>query len=272
MLEQVEVDLGSVTRVQQHIWASGDFARVAPIVQPVADRLVESMDVLPGDRVLDVACGSGNAAVAAARCFARVTGIDFVPGLLERGRVRAAAEFLEIEFVEGDAQKLPFEDAAFDVVLSTFGAMFAPDQERTARELLRVTRRGGRIGMTNWVPDGFVGDLFRATEKYVPSSPRLAPPVAWGTEDRLRELFGTGISELRVERCVNTQRFRSPEHFLEFFRSYFGPVVEAFEHVGADREESFAAELKAVAEKYNRAGERAAAITADYVEVVAVRA
>jgi SAM-dependent methyltransferase len=272
MLDQTEVDLGSVTRVQQQIWAKGDFARIAPIVQSVADRLVESVDVLPGDRVLDVACGSGNTAIAAARWFAEVTGIDFVPELLERGRVRAAAEFLEIDFVEGDAQKLPFEDGAFDVVLSTFGAMFAPDQERTAGELLRVTRRGGRIGMANWVPDGFVGDLFRATEKYVPSSPRLAPPVAWGTEDRLRELFDTGISELRVERCVNTQRFLSPEHFLEFFRSYLGPVVEAFEQVGAAREEAFAAKLKAVAEKYNRAGERATAITADYVEVVAVRA
>jgi SAM-dependent methyltransferase len=272
MLEQAEVDLGSVTRAQQQTWASGDFARVAPIVQSVADRLVESMEVLPGDRVLDVACGSGNTAIAASRCFAVVTGVDFVPALLERGRVRAAAEFLEIEFVEGDAQKLPFEDSAFDVVLSTFGAMFAPDQERTAGELLRVTRRGGRIGMANWVPDGFAGDLFRATEKYVPSSSRLAPPVTWGAEDRLRELFGNGISELRVKRCVNTQRFRSPEHFLELFRRYFGPVVEAFEQVRPDRQEAFAAELMAVAEKYNRACERAAAITADYVEVVAVRA
>lgn len=268
---ETEVDLASVTRAQQQIWSKGDFSRVAPIVQVVADRLVESMDVLPGDRVLDVACGSGNAAIAAARCLAEVTGIDFVPALLERCRVRAAAEFLEIEFVEGDVQELPFEDGVFDVVLSTFGAMFAADQERTARELLRVTRRGGRIGMANWVPDGFVGDLFRLTEKYVPSCSRLAPPVAWGTEDRLRALFGDGISELRVERCVNTQRFRSPEHFLHFFRSYFGPVVDAFEQVQPDRQGAFAAELRAVAEKHNRAGERAAVITADYVQVVAVR-
>jgi SAM-dependent methyltransferase len=272
MVEQAEVDYACATRAQQQIWSKGDFAHVAPIVQVVADWLVESVDVVPGDRVLDVACGSGNTAIAAARCFAEVTGIDFVPALLERGRVRAAAEFVEVEFVEGDAQDLPFEDGSFDAVLSTFGAMFAPDQERTAGELLRVTRRGGKIGMANWVPDGFVGDVFRATAKYLPPPPGLAPPVAWGTEERLRELFGDGISGLHVERCVSTQRFRSPEHFLELFRRYFGPTVAAFERVGADGEEAFAAELKAVAEKHNRAGERAAAITADYLEVVAVRA
>jgi SAM-dependent methyltransferase len=271
MLEQAEVDLASVTRVQQQIWSKGDFAHVAPIVQVVADRLVESVNVLPGDRVLDVACGSGNTAIAAARCFAEVTGVDFVPALLERGRVRAAAELLEVEFVEGDAQELPFEDGSFNVVLSTFGAMFAPDQERTARELLRVTRSGGKLGLANWVPDGFVGEVFRATAKYVPSSPEMLPPFAWGTEERLRELFGDGISELGVERRASTQRFRSPEHFLEFFRRYFGPTVAAFERVGADREEVLAAELRVIAQRYSRVGERAAAITADYLEVVAMR-
>lgn len=163
---QAEVDFACVTGLQQEIWSKGDFAHVAPIVQAVADRLVESVDVLPGDRVLDVACGSGNTAIAAARCFADVTGIDFVSALLERGRVRAAAEFLDVQFVEGDAQALPFEDGSFDVVLSTFGAMFAADQERTADELLRVTRPGGTIGMANWVPDSFVGDVFRAPSEY----------------------------------------------------------------------------------------------------------
>lgn len=270
MVEQAEVDLASVSQAQQQIWSKGDFAHVAPIVQAVADRLVESVDVLPGDRVLDVACGSGNTAIAAARCFANVTGIDFVPALLERGRLRAAAEFLEVEFVEGDAHELPFGDGSFDVVLSTFGAMFAYDQERAAGELLRVTRRGGKIGMANWVPDGFFGDVFRATVKYVASPP--VPPVTWGTAERLRQLFGDGISDFRVERRVSTQRFRSPDHFLEFFSCYFGPTIAAFERVNADQKEGFAAELKAVADKYNRAGERAAAITADYLEVVAVRA
>jgi SAM-dependent methyltransferase len=266
------VDLASVTQVQRQIWSNGDFAKVAPIVQVVADRLVEAVDVLPGDRVLDVACGSGNSAIAAARCFAEVTGIDFVPALLERGRVRAAAEFLEVAFVEGDAQELPFEDGSFDVVLSTFGAMFAPDQGRTASELVRVTRRDGKIGMANWVRDGFVGALFRATAKYVPAQPGLLRPFAWGTEERLHELFGDGISDLRVERRASTQRFRSSEHFLEFFRRYFGPTIAAFECVGTACEDALAAALKTVVENHSRTGERAAAITADYLEVVAVRA
>jgi SAM-dependent methyltransferase len=265
-------DLAAVTQLQQLVWAKGDFAHVAPIVQDVADRLVETVDVLPDERVLDVACGSGNAAIAAARAFATVTGVDFVPALLERGRIRAAAEFLEVEFVEGDAQELPFEDGSFDVVLSTFGAMFAPDQERAAAELLRVTRPGGRIGMANWVPDGFVGEVFATTAKYVPAPPGLAPPTAWGTEERLGELFGGGITDLRVERRVSVQRLRSPEHFLAFFRRYFGPTIAAFERVEPSAADAFAAELTAVAERYNRAGERAAAITSDYLEVVATRA
>jgi SAM-dependent methyltransferase len=272
MAEQAGIDLRAVTELQQQVWSMGDFAHVAPIVQFVADHLVEAADVLSGDRVLDVACGSGNTAIAAARYFADVTGVDFVPALLEHGRARAAAELLEVEFVEGDAQELPFEDGSFDVVLSTFGAMFAPDQERTAGELLRVTRPGGTIGMANWVPDGFVGDVFRTTATHAPMPPGLAPPVAWGTEERLRELFGDEISDLRVERRVCTQRFRSVDHFLTFFRSWFGPTIAAFERVGADGEEALAADLRAVAEKYDRGGGRAAAIRADYLEVVAVRA
>jgi SAM-dependent methyltransferase len=269
--EVARVDFAAVTQLQQQVWSKGDFAHVAPIVQVVADRLVETVDVLPDERVLDVACGSGNAAIAAARAFADVTGVDFVPELLERGRIRAAAELLEVEFVEGDVQELPFEDGSFDVVLSTFGAMFAPDQERTAAELLRVTRPGGRIGMANWVPDGFVGEVFAATGRYVPSPPGVPPATVWGTEGRLRELFGDGIASLRVERRVSVQRLRSPEHFLAFFRRWFGPTIAAFERVEPSDESAFAAELIAVAERYNRAGERAAAITADYLEVVALR-
>jgi SAM-dependent methyltransferase len=263
--------LASVTEIQRQIWSKGDFARVAPIVQVVADRLVDSVDVRPGDRVLDVACGSGNAAIAAARRFAEVTGIDFVSALLERGRTRAAAEFLGVEFVEADVQELPFDDGSFDVVLSTFGAMFAPDQARAASELVRVTRRGGKIGMANWVPDSFVGDLFRATTRYVPVQWELPSPFGWGTEQRLREVFGDGVSELRVERRVSTQRYRSPEHFVEFFRSYFGPTIAAFEQVAAEQQKGLAAELRAVAERYNGAVKPAMAITADYVEVVAMR-
>lgn len=272
MVEQGQVDLRAVTQLQQQIWSKGDFAHVAPVVQFVAERLVDAVDVLPDERVLDVACGSGNTALAAARCFGRVTGVDFVPALLEHGRARAAAELLEVEFVEGDAQELPFPDATFDVVLSTFGAMFAPDQEKTAAELLRVTKPGGRIGMANWVPGDFVDDVFRTTTKHLPPPPGLTPPVAWGTEERLRELFGDGISEVRVTRQVSTQRFRSVDHFLEFFRRWFGPTIAAFEQVGPDGEQALADDLKAVAAKYNRAGERAAAIAAQYAQVIAIRA
>jgi SAM-dependent methyltransferase len=272
MTEHAQVDFRAVTQLQQQVWSKGDFAHVAPVVQFVAEQLVDTVDVLPDERVLDVACGSGNTAIAAARCFARVTGLDFVPGLLEHGRARAAAELLEVEFVEGDAQQLPFADGSFDVVLSTFGAMFAPDQERTAAELLRVTRPGGRIGMANWVPGDFVDEIFRATTRHIPPPPGLVPPVAWGTEERVRELFGDGISDLRITPQVSTQRFRSIDHFLEFFRRWFGPTIAAFEQVGPEGEEALAADLKAVAAKYDRAGDRAAAIAARYAQVVAIRA
>ena len=267
-----QVDLGAITQAQQQVWSKGDFAHVAPVVQLVADQLVDAADVMPGDRVLDVACGSGNVAIAAARCFADVTGIDFVPALLERGRVRAAAEYLEVEFVEGDAQHLPFDDATFDATLSTFGAMFAPDQERVTDELLRVTRPGGKIGMANWVPEGFVGDVLRVTGARVPMPPGLTPPTAWGTEERIRELFGDGVSDVRIEPRTCTQRFRSPEHWVEFFRRYFGPTIAAFDRLHEAEAKEFEAELVGLARTYNRAGERAAAIVSDYLEVVAIRA
>jgi ubiquinone/menaquinone biosynthesis C-methylase UbiE len=270
--QQTSTDYEAVTSVMQQIWSKGDFAYVAPVVQFVADQLVESVDVLPGERVLDVACGSGNAAIAAARCFANVTGADFVPGLLEHGRKRAAADLLEVEFVEADAQNLPFADGSFDVVLSTFGAMFAPDQERTARELLRVTRSGGKIGMANWSPGGAIAELFQVTADHVPPPPGVVPPVAWGAEDRIRELFGDGISELRIQPRVSVQRFFSAEHYLTFFRTYFGPTIAAFERVGPDGEEALMADLEAWVGRHNRAGDRAAVLESEYVEVVAVRA
>ncbi len=253
MSEQAQVDFGAVTQLQQQIWSKGDFAHVAPVVQFVAEQLVDAVDVMPDERVLDVACGSGNTAIAAARCFARVTGVDFVPALLEHGRARAAAELLEVEFVEGDAQALPFPDGSFDVVLSTFGAMFAPDQEQTAAELLRVTRPGGRIGMANWVPGDFVEEIFKTTSGRIPPPPGLMPPVLWGTGERVRELFGDGISDLRIVPQVSTQRFRSVDHFLDFFRLWFGPTIAAFEQVGPEGEEALANDLKAVAARYDRA-------------------
>ena len=264
-------DFGAVTQMQQQTWSEGDFAMIASLVVNAAEALTEALEIVPDERVLDVACGSGNGAIAAARrAWGNTVGADFVPALLERGRERAAAERLEVEFVEADAQDLPFEDAGFDVAMSIFGAMFAPDQERTAAELLRVVKPGGRIGMANWTPDGGIGAMFMTIAKHVGGPPAgVMPPVFWGTEERLRELFGDGIAELRVERLKSRQAFRSPDHYLEFFRAYFGPVKTAFERVGSGGEEALAADLRAYLEEANTGGDRALVIEPEYLQVVA---
>jgi ubiquinone/menaquinone biosynthesis C-methylase UbiE len=266
-------DLQAVTQMQQKTWSEGDFAMVANLVYYPSENLAEALDIVPDERVLDVACGSGNAAIAAARrAWGNTVGADFVPALLERGRERAAAERLEIEFVEADAQDLPFEDASFDVVVSVYGAMFAPDQERTAAELLRVTKPGGRIGMANWTPEGGVGGMFMTVAKHAPPPPGINPPLLWGTEDRLRELFGDAISDLKIERHISRQPFRSPDHYVEFFRRFFGPVKMAFERVGPDGEQALEDDLRSYLEANNTAGDRALVLEAEYLRVIATRA
>ena len=258
---------------QHKVWSEGDFSMVAGLVMMVAEELVEALEVIPDERILDVACGSGNGALAAARrSWGKVVGVDFVPALLERGRERAATERLDVEFVEGDAAELPFEDASFDVVTSIFGAMFAPDQQRAADELLRVCKPGGRIGMANWVPDGPISTMFAIVSKYAPPPPGAVPPVLWGTEDRVRELFGDGIAELRTERRSSRQAFRSADHYLDFFRSYFGPIKLAFDRAGPENEDALASELRAHLEKNNLAGESALVLEAEYLQVIATRA
>lgn len=266
-------DLKAVTQVQQQIWSKGDFAMVASLVYNVSESLAEALELIPDERVLDVACGSGNGAIAAARrTWGNTVGADYVPALLERGRERAAAERLEIEFVEADAQDLPFEDASFDVAMSIFGAMFAPDQEKTAAELLRVVKPGGRIGMGNWSPDGGVGTMFQIIAKHAPPPPGIASPLAWGTEERLRELFGDGIADLRVEHRPSRQPFRSADHYIEFFRTYFGPTQMAYERVGSEGEQALTDDLRAFLEAANTGGDRALVLEADYLEIVATRA
>src|SRR3954451_22903586 len=226
-------DLQIVTEVQQQIWSKGDFAMIGVAAQIVQENLCEAVDVLPGSRVLDVACGGGNGAIAARRRNVEAVGLDYVPALLERGRERAAAEGYEVEFVEGDAQDLPFDDGSFDYVISTFGAMFAPDQEKTAAELLRVCRSGGKIGMANWPPRGLVGGgMFKVTAEHAPPPLGVPPPVLWGTEDRLRALFGDGVSELTLTDRQLNFRYLSPEAWLAFFREFFGPMMMAFARVG----------------------------------------
>jgi SAM-dependent methyltransferase len=267
------VDLNAVRQAQQKTWSEGDFAMVAGIVMMVSEELVEALDIVPGERVLDVACGSGNAALAAARrAWGNTVGVDFVPALLERGRERAAAERLDIEFVEGDAAELPFEDGEFDVVTSVFGAMFAPEHEKAAAELLRVCKPGGRIGMANWVPDGGVGKMFMTIAKHAPPPPGAPSPLLWGTEDHLRELFGDGVSDLRVERRASRQAFRSADHFIDFFRTHFGPTKVAYERVGSGGEEALTADFRAYLEESNTAGDRALVLKPEYLQVVATRA
>jgi ubiquinone/menaquinone biosynthesis C-methylase UbiE len=267
-------DLRAVTEAQQRTWSEGDFAMVANLVYHVAENLAEALEIVPDEQVLDVACGSGNGAIAAARrAWGNTIGADFVPALLERGRERAAAERLEIEFVEADAQQLPFEDARFDVTMSIFGAMFAPDQERTAAELVRVTKPGGRIGMANWTPDGGISQMFLVIVKHTGGPPPgVMPPPLWGSEERVRELFGDGITDLRLERLPSRQVFRSADHYIEFFRKYFGPVRTAFEKVGPEGEAALSADLRAFLEEANSGGERALVLEPEYLRVVATRA
>jgi len=267
------VDLNAVKDVQRKTWSEGDFAMVANLIMNVAEDLAEALDIVPDERVLDVACGSGNGAIAAARrSWGNVVGVDYVPALLERGRERAAADRLEIEFIEGDAENLPCDDAEFDVVISIFGAMFAPDQEQTAAELLRVCKPGGRIGMANWIPDGSVGRMFMTVAKHAPPPPGVQPPLLWGTEEHLRELFGDGISDLRIEMRGAREAFRSADHFIEFFRTYFGPIKVAYERVGPEGEEGLTADLRRYLEEDRSDDPRALVLEPEYLQVIATRA
>jgi ubiquinone/menaquinone biosynthesis C-methylase UbiE len=265
-------DFTAIKGKQQQTWASGDFAAVATTLPIVSELLCEAVDLHTGERVLDVATGSGNTAIAAARRFGTVSGVDYVPALLERARERAAAERLEIEFREGDAEAIPYPDASFDAVLSTFGSMFAPDQAQAARELLRVCRPGGRIGMANWTPEGFIGEMFRVTGRHVPPPAGLKPPVQWGSEARLRELFGDGVTSLTVTRRMYTFRYSSAEHWLDYFRTHYGPTLKAFQALDHDGQRRLAGDLLDLARRYNGATDGTLAVPAEYAEVIALRA
>lgn len=272
-MRTMEPDYAAIKAKQQATWSSGDFSVVAARIVWPAEQLCEAADLQAGWRVLDVACGSGNAAIAAARRGCESVGADYVPALLERGRMRAEAEHLDVEFREGDAEDLPFPDASFDAVLSIYGAMFAPNHKKTAAELTRVCRPGGRIALASWTPDGLLGDMFRLISKYVPGTAGLKPPVCWGDEAYLKSLFGDSISSMQsmVRTCVF--RFPSPEANVEFFRTYYGPTLKTFEGLDPARREALAKDLADLARQYDgNGGENGSIATrGEYLETVMVR-
>jgi ubiquinone/menaquinone biosynthesis C-methylase UbiE len=265
-------DFSAVKERQQATWASGDFSVVAARIVYQAERLCETADLQAGWRVLDVATGSGNAALAAARRGCEVVGVDYVPALLERGRIRAAAEHLSVEFLEGDAERLPFPEATFDAVTSIYGVMFAPNHQLAASELLRVCRPGGRIALACWTPDGFIGETFRLFSRFLPPTPGLQPPILWGDETYQRQLFKASVASLTAYPRTAIFRYRSAEENVEFFRTFYGPTLRAFEALPADRQAALNDDLIALVRQYDRnSGSGPVAIAADYLETVIVR-
>jgi ubiquinone/menaquinone biosynthesis C-methylase UbiE len=265
-------DFAAIKVRQKAAWASGDYAVVGTTLQIVGETLCEAADLRAGEKVLDVAAGNGNATLAAARRWCEVTSTDYVPALLERGRERAAAERLHgIEFREADVEALPFDDASFDAVLSTFGCMFAPNPPRVAAEMLRVCRPGGRIGMANWTPEGFIGQLFKVLGKHVAPPTGVASPAQWGARGRIAELFEPAATRIAAESRHFMFRYRSAGHMLEVFRGYYGPMLKAFAALDERGQQALAGELVALMDGFNRAGTGSLVIPSEYLEIVVTR-
>ena len=264
-------DLAAVKHKQQAAWSAGDYAVIGTTLQIVGETLCEALDLRAGQQVLDVAAGNGNATLAAARRGCEVVSTDYVGALLERGRARASAEGLVVKFEEADAENLVYPDASFDVVLSTFGVMFTPNQQRAASELTRVCKPGGKIGLANWTPSSCVGELFKTIGRYIPPPAGVKSPSLWGTEDRLRELFGDHIATMQIERKNFMFRYRSVQHWLDTMRTYYGPVHKAFAALDAEKQALLAADLGALATRFNRTGEASLVVPSEYLEVVLTR-
>jgi SAM-dependent methyltransferase len=261
-------DYTAIKQRQQSTWATGDYAVIGTTLQIVGEMLAEAADVCAGERVLDVAAGNGNASLAAARRFAEVTAVDYVPQLLDKAAQRAHAEGFDILFQVEDAEALPYPDGTFDTALSTFGAMFAPDQHRVARELLRVVRSGGRIALANWTPEGFIGRLFRIIAGYVPPPAGVSPPSLWGTEPRIVELFGHAAADIRCTRRHFNFRYRSAAHWLDIFTRFYGPVVKVYAALDAAAQSRFTGDITALLEELNVGGADSLVVAAEYLEVV----
>lgn len=265
-------DLEQVKKKQQAIWSSGDYGRIAWLTDPLGDILCEAVDLRPGSRVLDVATGTGHVALAAARRFCEATGVDYVPALVETARRRAEVEELEVEFREGDAEQLPFDKGEFDYVLSAIGVMFTADHERAARELVRVCRPGGTIGLVSWTPSGFVGQMLKAVATHVPPPPGVQPPPRWGTEEYVRELLGDDVGEISFGTGAVTMRFPSPEFYADFFIEHYGPTGKASEALDEEGRAAFREDLVELGRRTNRGGDEAAVVDWEYLTAVTRRA
>ena len=261
-------DLSALKIRQQAAWSAGNYAVVGTTLQIVGEQLCEALDLKPGSKVLDVAAGNGMASLAAARRWCRVTSTDYVPALLQNGRARAEAEGHSIEFIEADAEALPFDDNDFDVVISTFGVMFTPNQDRAASELVRVCKPGGRIGLANWTPEGFIGQVFKTLGKYLPPPPSARSPALWGTRAHLAEMFGGVAIEIKPETRHFNFRYRSPKHFLDVFETYYGPINRAFATLDQQRQVELRDDLNALILRMNRANNGTMVVPSEYLEVV----
>jgi SAM-dependent methyltransferase len=264
-------DLATIKQRQQVAWSSGDYAIVGTTLQIVGEQLCEALDLRPGSKVLDVAAGNGNVTLAAARRWCAVTSTDYVPALLERGRERAAGERLDVDFRTADAEALPFADASFDVVVSTFGVMFTADQDKAAGELTRVCRPGGKIGLANWTLGGFIGQVFKTLGKYLPPPAGVKSPALWGTRAHLDEMFGAQVSAIAAEPRMFVFRYRSPEHWLDVFKTFYGPMLKAFAALDADGQAALRRDLLALIGQFNRASDGTMAVPSEYLEVVMTR-
>lgn len=265
-------DFAALKTRQQAAWNSGDYAVIGTTLQIVGEQLAEACDLRTDEKVLDVAAGNGNATLAAARRGCGVTSTDYVASLLDRGAERARAERLDVTFRTADVEALPFGDGSFDAVLSTFGVMFAPDHARSAAEMARVCRSGGRIGMANWTPDSMVGQMFKILGRQIPPPPGVRPPSLWGVETHLRELFGPAAASIRVTPRVFNFRYRSAAHFIDVFRDWYGPVHKAFAALPADKAKELENDLTEMLNRLNRAGAGSLVVPSEYLEVVVTRA
>jgi SAM-dependent methyltransferase len=261
-------DLAALKTRQQAAWSSGNYAIVGATLQIVGEELCEALDLKAGSKVLDVAAGNGMASLAAARRWCEVTSTDYVPALLERGQARAAAEGWPIQFREADAENLPFDDNSFDTVLSTFGVMFTPNQDRAAAELMRVCKPKGKIGLANWTPEGFIGQVFKTLGKYLPPPAGTKSPALWGTSARLHDMFDPGARSIRTESRLFKFRYRSPAHFLDVFKTYYGPVLKAFAALDPAKQEELHNDLHALIVRMNRSGDGTMVVPSEYLEIV----